>query len=53
MIKCRYADKYKAIFPPRCNKGDPCRTCQAKWANAAAEGNHSLRYAPYNWRFYW
>lgn len=29
MTKCRYADKYKAIYPPRCG----CETCALKWAN--------------------
>lgn len=31
MKKCRYADQYKAIHPPKCNKGDPCDTCKAKF----------------------
>lgn len=31
MKKCRYANKYKAKFPPRCNKGDPCDACKTKW----------------------
>ena len=25
--KCRYADNYKAIRPPRCG----CETCEKKW----------------------
>jgi hypothetical protein len=32
--KCRYADKYKAIFPPKCNGGDPCDECARKWEEA-------------------
>lgn len=32
MKKCRYADKYKAIHPPKCNKGKPCDVCKQKWA---------------------
>ena len=31
MKKCSYADKYKAIHPPKCNNGDPCDTCKTKW----------------------
>lgn len=31
MKKCKYADKYKAIHPPKCNNGDPCETCLDKW----------------------
>lgn len=26
-LKCSYADKYKAIYPPRCG----CETCWNKW----------------------
>lgn len=36
MIKCRYADQYKAIHPPRCNGGDPCDVCAEKWTMRAA-----------------
>ncbi len=31
MTKCSFADRYKAIHPPRCNNGKPCDTCIAKW----------------------
>jgi hypothetical protein len=31
MMKCSYADEYKAIQPPRCNGGKPCKACKAKW----------------------
>lgn len=31
MIKCKNADKYQAIYPPRCNNGDPCEACKQKW----------------------
>lgn len=34
MAKCRYADKYKAIFAPRCNGGRACDACSAKWQTA-------------------
>lgn len=27
--KCRYADKYKAIYAPRCG----CKVCEEKWKN--------------------
>jgi len=28
MEKCKYADKYKAKFPPKCG---PCDFCRNKW----------------------
>lgn len=28
MIKCKSAYKYKGIYPPKCNGGDPCDTCK-------------------------
>jgi len=31
MRKCRYADAYKAIYPPKCNNGSPCSVCKTKW----------------------
>lgn len=34
MKKCSYADKYKAIYPPKCNNGDPCEACKKKWEEA-------------------
>ncbi|MCK4819242.1 hypothetical protein KA005_25950, partial [bacterium] len=30
-IKCRNADKYKAIHAPKCNGGNPCKSCTEKW----------------------
>lgn len=30
-IKCKGADKYKGIRAPKCNKGNPCQTCLAKY----------------------
>jgi hypothetical protein len=30
--KCEGADKYKGIRVPKCNKGNPCETCLAKYA---------------------
>ena len=35
MTKCRNADYYKAIFPPRCNAGHGCAACNAKWNRTA------------------
>lgn len=32
--KCRYADRYKAIFPPKCG---PCKQCAAKWRRKQQE----------------
>ena len=32
MKACRYAKKYKAIHPPKCNGGRPCSECKRKWA---------------------
>lgn len=32
--RCRHADRYKAVFPPRCGKGTPCKVCAAKWEKA-------------------
>lgn len=29
--KCRYAKHYKAVFKPRCFKGEGCDACWAKW----------------------
>ena len=29
--KCKYADKYKATREPKCNGGNPCLACKAKW----------------------
>lgn len=31
--KCKNADRYKAINPPRCNGGKPCDVCRRKWKN--------------------
>ena len=32
MVKCKYADKYKAVYPPRCGGDDgPCDVCREKW----------------------
>lgn len=39
-IKCKNADKYKGIKPPKCNGGNPCLTCLAKYKKAQeAQGN--------------
>lgn len=29
--KCKYADKYKGLKPPKCNKGNPCQECINKY----------------------
>jgi hypothetical protein len=34
MVKCKNADRYRAMHPPRCNKGNPCQVCRLKWENA-------------------
>jgi hypothetical protein len=31
---CGHAKRYKAVRPPRCNGGNPCTACKAKWAAA-------------------
>lgn len=31
MQKCKGADKYKAVFPPKCNNGRGCVVCRLKW----------------------
>lgn len=31
-LKCKYADKYKGTRKPRCNNGNPCQACLAKYA---------------------
>lgn len=31
-IKCKGADKYKGVKPPKCNKGNPCHSCLAIYA---------------------
>ena len=31
MKKCKNADAYKAIRPPKCGAGKPCDACAAKW----------------------
>jgi hypothetical protein len=37
MKKCRNADRYKAIHPPRCGGDEgPCEECARKWAAAIA-----------------
>lgn len=36
MMKCESADRYQAIHPPRCNAGNACDTCVAKWQEAQA-----------------
>lgn len=30
--KCSYADKYKAVHPPKCLKGKVCDVCKDKWS---------------------
>lgn len=31
MLKCKYAEEYKALQPPRCNNGRGCEACKQKW----------------------
>lgn len=33
-IKCKGADRYKGIRPPKCNGGNPCQTCLEKYAKS-------------------
>jgi len=30
-VKCKNADKYKAVRRPVCNGGNPCEACVNKW----------------------
>lgn len=32
MLKCKYADKYQAKHPPKCDGGRGCEACKAKYA---------------------
>lgn len=34
MIKCEAADRYEAVYPPRCDGGKACEACVAKWQAA-------------------
>lgn len=34
MKKCKNADAYQAMQPPRCNGGRPCDACVEKWQAA-------------------
>lgn len=36
-IKCKYADKYKGTRTPKCNDGNPCQACIAKYAQVQQE----------------
>ena len=38
MKKCKSADQYKGIYPPKCNNGDPCDTCKDIWERANCYG---------------
>lgn len=31
MIKCKSADRYQGLVPPRCNRGRPCKACRDKY----------------------
>lgn len=31
LMKCTSADKYKALYAPRCNGGKGCEACLRKW----------------------
>lgn len=31
-IRCKSADKYKGVRPPKCNGGNPCQSCLQKYA---------------------
>jgi NTP pyrophosphatase (non-canonical NTP hydrolase) len=53
MKKCKSANRYKGIRPPRCNGGNPCDTCKAKYKEASPvpafmfEQNELLRDLPF------
>ena len=34
---CQHAERYTGKFPPRCNGGDPCKSCTAKFKRKQAE----------------
>ena len=42
MDKCSYADKYKAMVPPKCNGGNPCKVCQNKWRMMSEEADPEI-----------
>ena len=35
--ECKYATQYKGIYPPRCNKGNPCQVCRDKYERRQRE----------------
>jgi hypothetical protein len=36
-VKCKGADRYKGIRPPKCNNGNPCQNCRDKYAYVQRE----------------
>jgi hypothetical protein len=46
MKKCKNANRYKAIYPPKC---DPCDFCAKKWKDAQNEKKKFKK--PDNWSF--
>ena len=43
MKECRYARHYKGVYPPKCDRSQPCDTCMSTylqkhgWANEKAD----------------
>jgi hypothetical protein len=37
ILACGNSHRYKAVRPPTCNNGHPCRRCVAKWDQAQRE----------------
>src|ERR1017187_3549855 len=44
-IACSHSASYKAMFQPKCNKGNPCDMCKARWANSTFNPE-SFNYVP-------
>lgn len=45
MQACKYSKKYKGERPPRCNGGEGCETCNAKYmSRIRAEMNRKFRH---------
>lgn len=49
MTKCKSADKYKAIYYPKCKIDDkPCETCMKKWQQAQ-DARRYMRHIEGDW----
>lgn len=38
MLKCKNANRYKGLRAPKCNGGNPCVTCMAKYLVRGLDG---------------